>query len=60
MPETTTNVVGNPIKEQNMTQKELRKAARKTLAKSFNGESVTPDQLNAAIQVLHAPDRKGE
>lgn len=43
-----------------MTQKQLRAIARATLAKVIQGHASTPEAVNAAIQVLHAPSVKGE
>lgn len=43
-----------------MTQKQLRKIAREYLAKFLKGESQDVNKVHAAINVLGAPDRKGE
>lgn len=43
-----------------MTQKELRKIARQRLADFLKGKTLDVNLRDAAIAVLHAPDRKGE
>lgn len=44
-----------------MTQKQLRKQARETLAALMKETNGAPgERLTAAIQALHAPERKGE
>lgn len=43
-----------------VTVKELRKIARETLAKYLKGEKISQDRAHHAIQVLHAPEQKGE
>lgn len=43
-----------------MTQKQLRKIAREYLAKFLKGEDIDFNRKEAAVSILHAPDRKGE
>lgn len=43
-----------------MTQKELRAIAREALGKYLKGEPADSGYVHAAIQVLHAPQHKGE
>jgi len=43
-----------------MGQKELRTIARKALAEFLEGKRTDPGAANIAVQVLHAPQHKGE